>query len=380
MTPTRPDMSWRSWFDPSVWFAPGGRSDETPTVRLLGHATVDEMVLAAFRRRAESFSDEHVDELATAAELSTELCDRLGWFDDPTLAFEPATPPSEDEVETKSARSGPFRYRRARFPSEYTPHPDDPTTDRWQTYERNRLGHVWFMHHDEPRPWVVCVHGTGMGRALADLGLFRANWLHQRLGLNVAVPVLPFHGPRSEADDTVAYPSEDVLTNFHATLQAVSDVRRTIAWIRSMDGSVPVALHGISLGGYVSAIVASTEADLACVLLGAPLANLTTLIEGHLGPRATDAQLACLVLGARLSTIVSPLRHDLAIPSHRVTIYAGRADRMVPPDEHALALWTHWGEPKALWFEGGHAALGRSREVGKLIGETLEDAGVRWDG
>ena len=47
-----------------------------------------------------------------------------------------------------------------------------------------------------PRPWVVCVHGALMGRGSVDLRLFRARHLHEQLGLNVLLPVMPLHGPR----------------------------------------------------------------------------------------------------------------------------------------------------------------------------------------
>ena len=53
------------------------------------------------------------------------------------------------------------------------------------------------LRHKEPWPWLVCVHGAEMGRAALDLMLFRAWHLHQDLGLNVVLPVLPMHGPRA---------------------------------------------------------------------------------------------------------------------------------------------------------------------------------------
>ena len=52
------------------------------------------------------------------------------------------------------------------------------------------------LRHKEHRPWLVCVHGAEMGRAALDLALFRAWHLHEDLGLNVVLPVLPMHGPR----------------------------------------------------------------------------------------------------------------------------------------------------------------------------------------
>src|SRR5207237_8452312 len=51
------------------------------------------------------------------------------------------------------------------------------------------------LRHDEPRPWVIVVHGAQQGNNL-DLRLLRVRHLHHARGFNVALPVLPLHGPR----------------------------------------------------------------------------------------------------------------------------------------------------------------------------------------
>ena len=128
-----------------------------------------------------------------------------------------------------------------------------------------------------------------MGRPNLDLSLFRARWLHEDLGLNVALPVLPLHGPRAEGlPPHAGFHNEDVLDNIHGIAQSVWDVRRLVRWARQQDGA-PVGITGISLGGFVSALVAGLEPDLACVILGVPAVDLTDLIEHH-SPRVGDPQ------------------------------------------------------------------------------------------
>ena len=68
---------------------------------------------------------------------------------------------------------------------------------RWLSYTANDREYALMLRHKEPRPWLVCVHGAEMGRAALDLTLFRAWHLHEDLGLNVVLPVLPMHGPRA---------------------------------------------------------------------------------------------------------------------------------------------------------------------------------------
>ena len=113
------------------------------------------------------------------------------------------------------------------FDSGYAPYPGEPGRERWLSYTATQRVYGLMLRHPEPRPWLVCVHGTEMGRAGVDLRLFRAWHLHENLGLNVVLPVLPLHGPRKRGVPKGAVlPGEDVLDNVHAAAQAVWDIRR----------------------------------------------------------------------------------------------------------------------------------------------------------
>ena len=108
-----------------------------------------------------------------------------------------------------------------------------------------------------------------MGTPNIDLSLFHAQWLHEELGLNVLLPVQPLHGRRRRGSPKgTTYPAGDLLDNVHGAAQAVWDVRRALSWIRSQDPDARIGLTGVSLGGYVGALVASLDPDLACAILG----------------------------------------------------------------------------------------------------------------
>ena len=83
------------------------------------------------------------------------------------------------------------------FDSRYEPHAGEPGRERWLGYTADDRVYTLMLRRREPRPWLVCVHGAQMGRAALDLTLFRAWQLHEDLGLNVVLPVLPMHGPRA---------------------------------------------------------------------------------------------------------------------------------------------------------------------------------------
>src|SRR5205814_25034 len=81
-------------------------------------------------------------------------------------------------------------------------------------------------------------------------------WLHEDLGLNVVFPVLPLHGVRGDGlPQHAAFPGEDVMDNVHGIAQSVWDVRRLVRWAASQSDQ-PVGVTGVSLGGFVTALVA----------------------------------------------------------------------------------------------------------------------------
>ena len=241
-------------------------------------------------------------------------------------------------------------------------------------YTANNHVPALVLRHSEPRPWVVCVHGALMGRGAVDLRLFRARHLHDDLGLNVVLPVLPLHGSRKHRG--AAFPGEDVLDDVHATAQAVWDIRRLMSWIRTQEPDSPIGLNGMSLGGYVTALVASLEDGLTCAVLGVPVADLIDVLGRHAGLRDDDPRRQALALAEPLGRMVSPLSLLPRVPMQGRFIYAGVADRLVHPRDQVLRLWEHWGRPEIEWYQGGHTGFFRSRPVHEFVDDALIQSGL----
>ena len=72
----------------------------------------------------------------------------------------------------------------------------------------------------------------------------------------------------------------DFLNVVHSFSQAVWDIRRMIGWLRER-GASDIGLYGISLGAYNSALVASFEEDLACVIAGIPAVDFPSLANDN---------------------------------------------------------------------------------------------------
>jgi dienelactone hydrolase len=310
-------------------------------------------------------------------ESAHELYERRGWLADPA-AYHRAPPPLRNARE-RDARVAGIAFTHLSFESGWAPAHDEPGRARWNGYAANQTAHAWLLRHaGAPRPWVVCVPGYRMGRPSVDFAGFRATWLHRTLGVNVAVFVMPFHGPRTigrRGGD--GYLSGDFLDTIHAQAQAVWDLRRLVAWLRS-EGAPAIGVHGVSLGGYTAALLAALEPELERVVLGIPAACFVDLARTNVPPgllRAAEWLGFPLDRIARVLQVVSPLALPPRVPrAHRV-IYAGVADRLAPP-HHAWDLWRHWERPRALWYQGGHVSFLLEPSVRALLADVFDAAAM----
>ncbi len=348
-----------------------------PTLALAGNALLDEVLLASFRvmRRHPGGEVERIEREVLAA---VEMYEREGWLAQPEL-FHEKPPPLETPVLT-SERNRNLAYDRVSFESGYEPRTGDPGRERWLGYEGNRQAAAWMLRHEEQKeqkPWLICVHGTSMGHPRIDLSLFRAQWLHQDLGLNVVLPVLPLHGFRREnAPKGAGFPREDMLDNVHGAAQSVWDIRRLISWIRNTHGDVPIGMTGVSLGGYATSLVASLEEGLACAIVGVPVVDLCAMMERHGGHRIGADHKRVLQLSKTLTRVVSPLSLTPRVPLEGRFIYAGVADRMMHPRDQTVRLWEHWGRPSIEWYQGGHTGFRRSKPVQQFQLDALVRSGL----
>ncbi|MBK5288306.1 MAG: alpha/beta fold hydrolase, partial [Acidimicrobiia bacterium] len=231
----------------------------------------------------------------------------------------------------------------------------------------------WILRHDEPAPWIVCVHGAGMGDPLVDIFAFRAGALH-RAGFNVAIPVLPHHGPRGVGRFAMGFPTDDPVMNFHGAAQAITDVRAVLVAIEQRNE--PAMLFGISLGGYVAAAVAALEPSVRGVVVGVPVVDLSSLIRRHAPERFTLHPLfdAMYEVSRSLESYSSPL--ELPIPETSIRrVWAGRADRLVQPDQVARIV-DRWEDPPTYWYQGGHMGFLGLPQVRRHTRGAIVDSGL----
>ncbi len=342
---------------------------------LAAHALLDEVVVAGFRMFRRFPGPEVFERIEREVVAALELYAQEGWLDNPETFF--AAPPPLPEVTVRKARDGSRSPERVCFDSGYAPDPREPGAERWRSYTANDREYALVLRHDEPRPWLVCIHGSEMGRAAIDLRLFRAWHLHEDLGLNVVMPVLPLHGPRKRGRPKgAAFPGENLLDNVHATAQAVWDVRRLLSWIRSQEPDSAIGLNSMSLGAYIASLVASLEDGLTCAIVGVPVVDLIQLFGYHAGFAEGDPGRRMLDSAAPIGRMLSPLSLTPRVPLQGRFVYAGVADQIVHPRTHAVRLWEHWGRPGVVWYPGGHTGFFRSNPVERFIENALLQSGL----
>ncbi|HVN10958.1 MAG TPA: hypothetical protein VMT69_02610, partial [Kineosporiaceae bacterium] len=280
--------------------------------------------------------------------VSRELADaralfgRRGWLADPASYHRTPPPLRPQDVtwsrhRTLGARYEQTPYERMSFDSGFAPRRQEPGGDRWRSFAANDTAAVTILRHDDgPRPWVVGVHGFCMGFALADFRGLHADLLHRELGFNVAMPVLPLHGPRRVTRISgEPFLSFELMNGVHGMTQSIWDIRRLLGWIRAQ-GAPSISVYGVSLGGYIAALLAGLEDGLDSVVAGIPVSDFPGLFHAHSPHHIRARSIEHKILGGPAEDVyrvISPLGFAPRLPRHRRFVFAGYGDRLSTPGQ-----------------------------------------------
>jgi pimeloyl-ACP methyl ester carboxylesterase len=286
----------------------------------------------------------------------------LGAEHDPVKSF----PAPTELPRIVSRRASPLTERIARgtvenisFASGFRPiNPN--MRKQWSALTANNIVRAQhWRHEDGPRPTLCVIHGF-MGSSYLLNGLFFSLPWYYRSGYDVLLYTLPFHGKRAEKLSPFSgygYFSGGLSGFAEAMAQAVYDFRSIVDYL-CHTGVERIALTGISLGGYTSALVSSVENRLEAVIPNCPVVTPAKMFDEwfpanklvRLGLQMSNISRAELKAGLAYH---GPLNYRPLLPKNRRMIITGLGDRMAPPDQ-AVMLWDHWDHCALHWFPGSH--------------------------
>ncbi len=258
-----------------------------------------------------------------------------------------------------------------RWPSDYQPFLPE-LRERYQKARDNADAAARLFLHPEPRPLMVLIHGYMAGQHPVEERMWPTAWLY-RIGLVLALFVLPFHGVRAIAGrrGPPPFPGSDPRLTNEGFRQAMGDLRDLLAHLREQSG-LPAGIMGMSLGGYTAALAVTVEPALDFAVPVIPLTSLADFArdQGRLGNNAEEEAREHALLD-RVHHPISPLHRSSLVSPERVLIIAAEADR-ITPIAHARRLADHFGARLEAWHGGHLLQLGRSdklREVGRFLAD-----------
>jgi alpha-beta hydrolase superfamily lysophospholipase len=144
---------------------------------------------------------------------------------------------------------------------------------QWRGLTRNNVVRAQHWRHDDgPHPTLCLIHGF-MGSAYLLNGLFFSLPWFYRSGYDVLLYTLPFHSKRAEKYSPFSgygYFAHGLTGMAEAMAQAVHDFRSIVDYLQ-YTGVDRIALTGMSLGGYTSALIAAVDGPLDAVIPNVPV-------------------------------------------------------------------------------------------------------------
>jgi predicted alpha/beta hydrolase family esterase len=337
----------------------GARFDE-----VLGAAIFHRSARSRARSRSESLG--HAERMAALSTLAA-VYDRPEHYDPAGGFFAPPRPIEPSARPVRAIAGGAVVDWS--WPSAFEPHSGDIAA-RYSSQEENRSAAArLFLHEGRPRPAVLLLHGYRGGQWALEERVWPIQWLFDK-GLDVALPVFPFHAVRGRRRGPPLAPGSDPRMTNEGFRQAVLDLR-TLTHHLLARGAPSVGVMGMSLGGYTASLLATVEDRLHFAVPMIPLVSIADVARdlGRLVGTADEQRLQFEGLEA-VHRVVSPLSRPARIDRDRILVLGAAGDRITPID-HARRLADHFGAPLEV-FSGGHILqFGRAdafRAVGRLLG------------
>jgi len=225
----------------------------------------------------------------------------------------------------------------------------------FESLPRNHVACARHFRHQRRhrRTAVIFVHGFMAGDFLIEELEWPTHAFYER-GLDVVLAVLPTHGARrsSRSWESPAWPGKSPTFTIEGFRQAIGELRGLVSHLHD-DGVENVAVVGMSLGGFTSALLATVEPRLCLVAPFIPLASTADFLRENGQLHGTAEEVARqheLIEQTFAST--SPMTRPCLVPRDGRIVFAGAFDA-VTPVAHADRIAAHF-EVDTTLFPGAH--------------------------
>ncbi len=230
---------------------------------------------------------------------------------------------------------------------------------QWQNND-HATGYYFKSNNNPQNISVIMVHGWRS----EGFGHFDKLFLDdfKEKGFNLFYYTLPLHLDRQP--NTSLYSGEYMISaNVEGTVeaikQAVTDLRALIKWIKEKKGE-KVILIGISLGGYVTNLTATLEAQIDGLISIMYANSLSFSIWKTVPGKYIKEDLVNNGFTYEelkdYWNIIDPSQYNPLITNDNILLISGLYDQYVLLED-TNRLWKQWQQPKRLLYPCGHAGI-----------------------
>ncbi|WP_370957227.1 alpha/beta hydrolase [Bacillus subtilis] len=234
-------------------------------------------------------------------------------------------------------------------------------------------GEVFLNKNDMDQPNVIFVHGWRMDSYNRIKKIFH-NRIMNDLGWNMYYYSLPYHFEREPKNSLYSGElmiSANIDRTIESTRQAIVDLRAFIHWIKA-NKKGPVIIVGVSLGGWVTNLIATLESQIDVVVSIFYANRLSYSIWNTIPGKFIREELEQNgVTYEDLVTYWNITDASQALPKvnkDNILLISAKHDQYIDLKD-ADYLWESWGKPTRYVYNCGHSGIVLCRK--KLANDTL---------
>ncbi|MEC1404473.1 alpha/beta hydrolase family protein [Bacillus subtilis] len=234
-------------------------------------------------------------------------------------------------------------------------------------------GEVFLNENDIDQPNVIFVHGWRMDSFDRIKKIFH-NRIMKDLGWNMYYYSLPYHFEREPENSQYSGElmiSANIDRTIESTRQAIVDLRAFIHWIKA-NKKGPVIIVGVSLGGWVTNLIATLESQID-VMVSIFYANRLSYsiwytIPGKFIREELEQNGVTYEDLTKYWNITDPSQALPKVNKDNILLISAKHDQYIDLKE-ADYLWESWGKPTRYVYNCGHSGIVLCRK--KLAKDTL---------